>query len=133
MLRILFIAVMAFASPAAAEFLTCKLTTACTEPENCADSSFVVNFEAGQHLIVVPQSDREPPEVRRITVQVNAQEIDAIPMATTDGNLRGFWATLPSGTQHIMSVSPNGVARYTLNEPTAKAPNYYSGTCEVIA
>ena len=108
--------------------LSCRFEQECLEGESCAES--------GYELQVVPQDamvdDIEPGAVAQAlgdqAIVDDAGRFDVLPLGRRDGEKS--WFGISAAGAHLLTVSPQGAARYSVHFEGAEFSMLYLGQCE---
>lgn len=104
--------------------MACTFPTECLEGEDCLDSGYTLSVETGLTPGALVQEGGLP---TGDTIVTDTQTIEVIWAASRQG-LAAFGPT-SSGFQ-MLSVRPDGEARYSVHLPLSGLAIHYIGTCE---
>ncbi len=118
-------AIAAAAGPARAERVACALSAPCGAVA-CTGATVAVSFEIDRAQFAPPYDPDEPPRNKVTRVEMGGQRFAAEPFLI--GGMRGFWEDAGALGERMLTVGPDGAARYS----ELPSGNRLTGTCEVF-
>ncbi|PTV96919.1 hypothetical protein C8J27_10127 [Rhodobacter aestuarii] len=117
--------------------LSCAFTQECIDLQACHDTGAVIQliYNPGTDTAMIPADPTMvPPDPFTVAVQEETDSFNAVPL--TGGKLRGpmqgFIAFNNDAVQRLLTIAPDGTARYSVHKPLEAIAFYYQGTCEEV-
>jgi len=99
------------ASSVSADSLLCTLSAPCNDRTACDTKPVSLSFDIDRNQFVDAVNPNEPPRRKITQVEMGARPFPAEPFLI--GDVRGFWAEGPGGSDSIFVVNADGSAKYS--------------------
>ncbi|MBZ4022451.1 hypothetical protein CKO11_08270 [Rhodobacter sp. TJ_12] len=123
------------AAPQVQEFL-CAFAQECTDLAPCQATSYGLSmiYNPGPDATFPANPTLVPPDPFTVAVSDDTGSFNAVPLTggTLYGPFQGFIAFRKDPWQRLLTIAPDGTARYSLHQPEAGMAVYYQGTCEEV-